>query len=261
MLQSTPPEARARRLLAIMMAPRTDEEAALRATLARNLARVRERMAEAAARAGRDRAEARLVAVTKAVPAPVAVALAALGQEDLGENRVQDLLEKQAALASAGLAPRLHMIGHLQRNKARAVVGTGALLQSLDSERLAEALEALLEKTGAAPFPALAEVNIAREPQKGGVAEEEVEAFLARRAAHGRIAVQGLMCMAPEAEAGERARPFFARLRALRDRLRPAFPALAELSMGMSQDFEAAIGEGATIVRVGRALFEGLAAG
>ena len=234
------------------------QDPGLRAALGRNLSRVRERMARAVARAGGNAREPLLLAVTKSVGAPVAVALAALGQRDLAENRVADLAAKQAALTSAGLSPALHLIGHLQRNKARAFLKTGALLQSLDSERLAEELEAILEKRGAAPIPALAEVNIAREPQKGGLSEEELPDFLARRKDRGRVAVRGLMCMAPEADAGERSRPHFARLRALRDRLRGAFPDLLELSMGMSQDYEAGIAEGSTIVRIGRALFEGL---
>jgi pyridoxal phosphate enzyme (YggS family) len=246
----------------------------LRAALARSLAGVRERIARAAEGAGRGAGEVRLVAVTKTVPAEVAAALVALGVQDLGENRVQDLVEKQAALRRAGAPARFHMIGHLQRNKARAALDAGAFLHALDGERLAEAVEDEIEKqhgrgaTGAGPGAAAAcmpapldcfvEVNVSGEASKGGLAPAEVEAFLARREARRLLRPTGLMTMAPLADAGDRARPHFARLRALRDALRMRFPALAALSMGMTQDFEAAIAEGATHVRIGSALFEGL---
>jgi hypothetical protein len=230
---------------------------AVREALARNLAAVRARMSAALARAGRPQGACRLVAVTKTVAPAVAVALAALGVEEIGENRVQDLVKKRAALAASGLAPRLHMIGHLQRNKVKQVIEAGAYLHALDSERLALAIEAA--HPAGRPLPALVEVNVSGEASKGGLPPEELEPFLARRHAAGRIAPAGLMTMAPLADAGDRARPHVARLRALRDALAPRFPGLSELSMGMTQDFEAGIAEGATFVRIGRALFEGIA--
>lgn len=227
------------------------------AVLARNLGEVRERMARAEARAGRASGAPRLVAVTKSVSAEVAAALVRLGASELGENRVQDLERKREALRARGIEPSFHMIGHLQRNKVKAVLGTGAFLHALDSERLAAAIEDALPPE-AVPREAFVEVNVAREPQKGGLAPEELEDFLVRRAARGRIAPVGLMTVAPEADAGDRARPHFQRLRELGEGLRLRFPGLRELSMGMTQDFEAAIEEGATVVRIGRALFEGL---
>jgi pyridoxal phosphate enzyme (YggS family) len=228
----------------------------LEPVLARNLAAVRDRIARAEARAGRAPGGTRLVAVTKSVPAEVAAALVRLGARELGENRVQDLAGKLEALRACGVDARFHMIGHLQRNKVKAVLKTGAFLHAIDSERLAEALEAALPE--GPPRPCFVEVNVSGEPQKGGLAPEDLAPFLERRAARGRLAPAGLMTMAPLDAPGERARPCFARLRGLREELAARFPALVDLSMGMTQDFEAAVEEGASVVRVGRALFEGL---
>lgn len=226
--------------------------------LARNLALVRDRIAAAEARAARPAGSVRLVAVTKTVGPDLALSLVRLGQRELGENRVQDLLEKMEAIAGA----RFHMIGHLQRNKAKAFLRSGAFLHALDSERLARALEDLLEKGEAParprPLPCYVEVNVSGEASKGGLVPGEVPDFLARRRARGLLRPEGLMTIAPQAQAGERARPHFAALRALRDDLARAYPELCDLSMGMTQDFEAAIAEGATVVRIGSALFGGL---
>jgi pyridoxal phosphate enzyme (YggS family) len=226
---------------------------ALSRTLARNLAAVRERIARAEARAGRPPGSCRLIAVTKTVGADEIAALFSLGQKDFGENRVQDLVAKKQALASRGLAgaegPRFHMIGHLQRNKVGRFLRSGAALHALDSERLAEAIERALEGASA-PLEAFVEVNVSGESSKGGLAPADLPEFLARRRARGRIAPRGLMTMAPLDAPGDRARPFFRALRELAEKA-----GLCELSMGMTQDFEVAVEEGATVVRIGSALF------
>jgi hypothetical protein len=229
------------------------------AALAANLDRVRERIARATARSGRPPGAVRLVAVTKSVDAATAAALVDLGVRDLGENRVDALLEKQAALGARAADVAWHMVGHLQRNKAKRFLESGALLHSLESAALAEALAERLAKTrppGDGPLRVLVEVSVAGEAQKDGVAPEGLADLLAAVRALKLLEVAGLMTMAPLDAPGERARPFFRALRELRDRHREHHPALVELSMGMTQDFEAAIEEGATIVRVGTALFE-----
>jgi len=234
---------------------------ALDDTLGRNLAAVRSRMERAMERAQRPAGSVRLVAVTKTVRPHVAAALAALGQRDLGESRVDVLLEKQAAFPRDTPA-RWHMIGHLQRNKARRFLPSGALLHSLDSERLAEVLEAEIERLGAppgdGPLRLLVEVNVSGETRKGGVTPEALPALLDRVRRTGRLEASGLMTMAPATDSPEAVRGVFASLRALRDRHRERHPELVELSMGMSGDYEVAIEEGATLVRVGTALFAGL---
>jgi hypothetical protein len=235
-------------------------------TLERNLARVRGRIDAALARAGRPPGSARLIAVTKSVKGEVARALVALGQRDLGESRVDALEEKSRALEAdpsareAGV--RWHMIGHLQRNKARRFLESGALLHSLDSPRLALALEKEMERRGAppgdGPLRVLVEVNVSGEAQKGGVAPAALPPLLEMVRGAGRLEASGLMTLAPLTSDPETTRPVFRALRELRDRHRERHPELVELSMGMSGDFEVALEEGATLVRVGTALFEGL---
>ena len=211
--------------------------------VSRNLAAIRRAIAAAAEAAGRDPASVALVAVTKTVPvAGIAAALAA-GQTTFGENRVQEALPKIAALA--GTPARFHLIGHLQTNKARAVAPF-AMIESIDSLRLAEAVSARLT----APMPVLLEVNVAGEASKDGFAPEDVAEALPALAALPRLRVAGLMTVAPLAANAEDLRPVFRRLRTLRDAL-----GLEHLSMGMTNDFAIAIAEGATIVRIGRAIF------
>jgi PLP dependent protein len=226
------------------------------ARISENLSRVRGRIAEAAARSGRTADAVRLVAVTKYVSAEVARSLFEAGCRDLGESRPQVLWEKAAALAD--LPIRWHLVGHLQRNKVRRTLPLAAMIHSIDSVRLLEAIEQEpLESP--APIPVLLEVKISGEPSKYGVAPDEVEPLLVRAAGARRVAVCGLMGMASLEGGLGVARREFAALRTLRDRLRPRCPpgaTLDELSMGMSGDFEVAIEQGATIVRVGTALFE-----
>ena len=227
--------------------------------LAENTARLRRRVAEAAQRAGRDPASITLVAVTKYVDAAWANALADLGCLDLGESRPQELWTKAAA---AGERPiRWHLIGHLQRNKVRRTLPHVWLVHSVDSLRLMRELDAessLLPRR----TPILLEVNVSGDKTKHGFQIEEMPEVLRAAVRFPQLDIRGLMGMASLEGDLDAARLDFRRLRELRDRLRDAAiePGLAlpELSMGMSGDFEAAIEEGATIVRVGSAFFEGL---
>lgn len=221
--------------------------------IAANVARVRERAAAAALRAGRDPAAVTLVAVTKTVGAGVFPALLAAGVRDVGENRALAAVEK-AAGAPQGL--RWHLIGHLQTNKARKAASLFDVIHSVDSGRLASVLDAELERAGRT-MDAFVEVNSGEE-QKGGLRAGELGAFWESVRNLKRLRWAGLMTMAPMLEDPEAARPHFRRLRELRDEWRGRVEGLAGLSMGMSGDFEVAVEEGATHVRVGRALFEGV---
>jgi pyridoxal phosphate enzyme (YggS family) len=209
--------------------------------IAARLAEVRARIATAARAAQRDPASVELVVVTKEVALDTVRAALDAGATDLGENRAQELVEKAAALAARADSPRWHFIGRLQRNKVRALAPHVSLWQSLDRDELVDAVAAAAPNANV-----LVQVNVAGEPQKGGCAPDAVPALVERADHHG-LAVRGLMTVPPLA--GD-PRPHFARLRALADA-----NGLAECSMGMSGDFEAAIGEGATIVRVGTAVF------
>jgi pyridoxal phosphate enzyme (YggS family) len=229
-------------------------ETELRSVLADRIAGVRARVAEACRRAGRNPAGVTLVGVTKTVSPGVAALVAELGLRDLGESRPQELWKKAEALAGADW----HLIGHFQRNKIDRTVPLVALIHSVDSERLLDALDAFGRKRGA-PVPVLLEVNCSGESSKGGVAPADVPALADTLAARSGVEVRGLMTMAAYSDDPQSARPAFARLRALRDELRARTGlALAELSMGMSGDFEIGVEEGATFVRVGSTLFEGL---
>ena len=215
-------------------------------SVAENLAVVRERIAEACRRAGRSPDEVTLVGVSKGFPAELVVEACAAGLTDLGENRVQEAAPKIEALTARGVRPRWHLIGHLQTNKAKTATGLFAIIHSVDSVRLAEALS----HRASEPLPVLLEVNVAREPAKFGFAPEELSSAHSTIAALPNLDVRGLMTVAPMADDPGRVRPVFRRLRELRDGL-----GLRELSMGMTDDFEVAIEEGATLVRVGRAIF------
>lgn len=221
-----------------------------------NVAEVRCRIAAAAARAGRRAEDVRLVAVTKYVGLDEIRALVAAGCADLGESRPQQLWDRAAELRD--LPVRWHAIGHIQRNKVERTLPLVAMIHSVDSLRLAEAIDASAGKTNR-KVPVLLEVNISREPAKHGFAAEEIEPLLPQLNDLKHIEIRGLMCMAGLEGGGDEARRDFAALRTLCDRLRASCPAtvcLDELSMGMSGDYEIAIEEGATIVRVGSALFE-----
>lgn len=203
-------------------------------------------MAEAAERVGRDPGEVQLVAVSKRQPEAHLEAAYAAGQRVFGENRVQELVARTAVLPDD---VEWHMVGHLQRNKAKVVAEVAAALHSLDSERLAEAWA----RTGSVA-PVHVQVNLADEPQKGGVAPGGLGALLDRCAAL-TIPVVGLMVLPPFDPDPEATRPWFRRLRELRDTVREQHPTVGGLSMGMSADFEVAIEEGSTAIRVGTTIF------
>jgi pyridoxal phosphate enzyme (YggS family) len=227
--------------------------------IAENLQRVRAQIAEAAARAGRRADEVRLVGVTKYVGVAETEALLAAGLRDLGESRPQELWRKAEALSRQDV--QWHLIGHLQRNKVRRTLPLAPLIHSADSLRLLKAVHEEAESLDLTS-QVLLEVNVSGEAAKHGLAPEDVEPLLPAVAALRRVQVAGLMTMASLSGGREQARRDFARLRESRDRLAPICPAevsLSELSMGMSGDFDLAIEEGATVVRVGSALLEGIA--
>jgi len=214
--------------------------------IAEGLEQVRERMAAACDRAGRAPNEVTLVGVSKGLPAEAVAEAHAAGLRDLGENRVQEAAGKIGELAARGVRPRWHLIGHLQTNKAKTAVELFGIIHSVDSVRLAQALSRRAHEV----MPILLEVNVAQEAGKFGFAPEEVTSALSTIEALPNLNVRGLMTVAPLTDDPERVRPVFRRLRELRDA-----HGLQELSMGMTGDFEVAIEEGATLIRVGRAIF------
>lgn len=225
--------------------------------LAERIAAVEDRLSAACRRAGRARSEVTLLAVTKTVSAEIAARLPGLGVCDLGESRPQELWRKAAVVPLA----RWHLIGHLQRNKIERTLPLLSRLHSVDSLRLLRALETAAEmQTNPRPLPALLEINVSRESSKHGFAPKEVDDLAAALAVLKHLRVDGLMTMAAYEDDPERTRPTFAALRELRDRLAAAVRRpLPHLSMGMSNDFEIAVEEGATMVRLGTVLFEGVA--
>lgn len=228
--------------------------------LLERLATVEERIQAACRRSGRQRPEITLVAVTKTISATLAALLPPVGLVQLGENRPQELWRKAAVLPKT---VHWHLIGHLQRNKIERTLPLVYLIHSVDSLRLLEALEKEAAKEER-PVAVLLEVNASREPNKHGFAPEELPGLVPTMAALKHVQVNGLMTMAALEENPERCRPTFAAVRALRDRLAEEIGPphkLEHLSMGMSHDFEVAIEEGATVVRIGTALFEGLPKG
>ncbi|MGE5550565.1 MAG: YggS family pyridoxal phosphate-dependent enzyme [Bacteroidota bacterium] len=222
--------------------------------LASRWAEVARRIDAAAERRGRDPSAVRVVAVTKNVPAETIREALDLGVTDLGENRVQEALGKQLIL---GRAAAWHLVGSLQTNKARRAAEAFDLIHSLDRWELAEILAEAGERRGR-PVPVLVQVNVSGEATKRGLAPGDVLPFLARAAARGGLGLQGLMTIAPAASDPEEARPHFRRLRELFDRAAAELPLGTDwrwLSMGMSQDYEVAVEEGATLVRIGTAIF------
>ena len=241
-------------------------------TLQINLRRVRERIAVAAARAGRSPDDVTLVAVSKTQPAQAVVAAYREGLRHFGENRVVEAKEKipqvHGLLAKAGLGPGpdWHMVGHVQSRKAGAVAELFGVFHSLDSVKLARKLSRHCREAERV-IPVLLEMNVSGEESKYGFRADRFKDDSGQREALlisvseilrlPGIKVQGLMTMAPLAIDPEQTRPFFARLRDLREELASAFPECSwnHLSMGMTDDFEVAVEEGATIVRIGRAIF------
>lgn len=216
------------------------------------LSAIRERIASAAQRSGRAPGEVRLVAVSKTHPAAAVAAAVAGGQHVFGESRVQEARDK---IPSCPPGLQWHFIGHLQTNKVRQALPLFSLFHSVDSIRLAEAMDRIAGETGRT-VRVLAEVNISGEATKRGFTPESLREHFGRLTALPRLKLAGLMTMAPWSEEPEDARPVFRALRVLRDELETAGGTkLPELSMGMSGDFEPAIEEGSTLVRIGTAIF------
>jgi pyridoxal phosphate enzyme (YggS family) len=232
---------------------------------AERLAAIRRRVDAAARAAGRDPASVRVVAVSKLQPVEALAEALRAGHRLFGENYVQEAAAKQAAVAAhpdpavraAGAEAEWHLVGPLQRNKAREAAARFALVHSVDRDDLLAALARHAEALGRR-LPVLVQVNVSGEATKAGVAPERASVLVDAVLARPSLVLRGLMAIPAPAPTPEAARPAFAALRRLRDALlaagRPA-AALAELSMGMSEDFEAAVLEGATLVRVGTALF------
>jgi pyridoxal phosphate enzyme (YggS family) len=218
--------------------------------IATRLEAVRERIARATARAGRSEGSVTLVAVSKTKPPEAIREAYAQGARVFGENYVQELADKRRALADLPDL-ELHFIGHLQRNKVKDVLAARALVETVDSLRLAEELGKRASALGVTA-PVLIQVNVAREPQKSGCDPDTLDALIAKVRSWPALALRGLMTIPPLGEDPEHARPHFSALRSLRDR---HLDAGAWLSMGMSADLEVAIEEGATHVRVGTAIF------
>ena len=219
-----------------------------------NLEAVEKRVQDACKRAGRSRDEVTLIAVSKTKPVSLIREAMACGQVDFGENKVQELCKKQEEIREP---LRWHLIGHLQRNKVKYVVDKACLIHSVDSERLAQEIQKEAAKRGLV-CPVLVEVNVGGEETKSGVSPQEALPLVRSIAALPNVKVKGLMTVAPPVEKPEDARIYFKELRELADTIRKeAIPGveMKELSMGMTGDFEAAIEEGATMVRVGTAIF------
>lgn len=222
-------------------------------SIAENIARVRENMADACRQAGRAEQDVKLVAVTKYVePERIAQAFDC-GLRTVGENHAQEVRDKLTFYKQYGA--ELHFIGQLQSNKVKYIIGAARLVESADREKLLLDLDAHAKKLDLIQG-ILLQVNIGGEAQKGGAAVEDVPYLLELACGLKHLRVEGFMCVPPDVDA-EAARPYFARLYELREKLRPMFPELPlkELSMGMSHDYSQAILEGATMVRVGTAIF------
>jgi hypothetical protein len=220
--------------------------------LSLRLAAVRDRMAQAAARSGRSAQSVTLLAVGKAQPLPLLAAAADLGVADFGESYLQEGLEKIAALRDRALT--WHFVGRVQANKTRPIAEEFAWVHALDRLKIAARLSAQ-RPFHAPPLNVCLQVNLAGEATKGGIAPAELPALAAGVAALPRLKLRGLMCIPPEETEVARQRAWFAQLRTLLEQLNASGSALDTLSMGMSGDFEAAIAEGATLVRIGTALF------
>ncbi len=213
---------------------------------------IEQRILQACERSGRSRAEVTLVAVTKTQPVDRINELLDAGIQDIGENRIQEYLEKQDRL----LPHRFHMIGHLQRNKVKHVLGRAVLVHSVDSIGLADEIERLAGRDGRG-CDVLIEVNSSREATKYGIAPDAVPAVAEHIMRLPHVTLRGLMTVAEYVENAEVLRPAFRMMRDLRDTLAAKYPSenVSELSMGMTNDFEIAIEEGATLVRIGSAIF------
>ncbi len=221
----------------------------------RELDDIRARVVSAAVRAGRSPEDIKILAVSKKKPAAAVEKLFSCGQWLFGENYIQEAIEKIDALpAQVKESSTWHFIGHLQRNKAKFAVRYFECVQTLDSLRLAKELSKRAAQAGRV-MDVMIQVNIGKDPAKSGIMPEEAGDFLKRLLEFSSLRVTGLMTMPPFTPDVQETRGYFKALRQLRDRLDPGRSMLQELSMGMSRDFEMAIEEGATVVRIGTALF------
>lgn len=240
----------------------TTEAAQADDALGARLGEIRRRVAECARRAGRTPEEVTLIAVSKTHAAETVRRALVAGVADFGENRVQEAEEKIEFIARADVGgaqrPRWHLIGHLQSNKARRAVKFFDLIHTVDSVELIERLERMCDEEARAELPLLLQIDLAGEETKAGAREDALPELIEKAGTCSRVRLAGLMTLPPFYEDVEQVRPFFRRLRELRDEWhgRGAFGGgRGELSMGMSHDFEVAIEEGATMVRVGTAIF------
>lgn len=220
-----------------------------------NINKVKDRISVAAARAGRDPGEIRLVAVSKRVQAGRVIEALNFGIDTFGENYAQEFRDKRKVVEeNAGSEVHWHFIGNLQKNKVKYLIGSVELIHSLDSVSVAQEIDKKANSLGI-KAAVLIEVDTGGEESKGGVEPDVLESFLGEVSKLDSLEIKGLMTMPPYFDDPEQARLYFSELRELRDSLKGEYPGLIELSMGMSGDFEVAIEEGATIVRVGTSIF------
>ncbi|MDD5618383.1 MAG: YggS family pyridoxal phosphate-dependent enzyme [Candidatus Omnitrophica bacterium] len=222
--------------------------------IAENLKAVTQIMSRSCEKSGRSADAVKLICVTKEANLSQIEETLALGVKDIGENRVQDALVKYRAIGGRAI---WHLIGHLQTNKVRDIVGISSLIHSVDSLRLAEVIDREAKRAGKIQ-DILIQVNTSGEESKFGISRDEVKPFFEKAVLYPNISILGLMTIAPEVRDPEEARPCFRRLRELRDELQSLQPSAIsyQLSMGMTNDFEVAIEEGSTMVRIGRAIFK-----
>ena len=220
-------------------------------TIAQRIEQVQETLLQSIVRAGRKQDEVRLMAVTKFVPIERIAEAADAGLTLVGENRAQEFTEKLNFYKQRNL--EAHFIGQLQTNKIKYICGNADVIQSVDRPALLEAIDARAQRQGVVQS-ILLQVNIGDEPQKGGVAPDALDALLEQALLCKGICLRGLMCVPPAGEP-ESARPYFRRMRALFERASGLAPSIDTLSMGMSHDYPVAVEEGATLVRVGTAIF------
>jgi len=220
--------------------------------IAENLKAVTQRMSRSCEKSGRPADAVKLVCVTKEASLSEIEEVLAVGVKDIGENRVQDALVKYKTIGGRAV---WHLIGHLQTNKVRDAVGIFSLIHSVDSLRLAEAIDKEAKRVGKVQ-DVLIQVNISDEESKFGMSQDKVKPFFEKAALYPNISISGLMTIAPEVDDPEKARPYFRKLRELRNELNTILNTrYTILSIGMTNDFEVAIEEGSTMVRVGRAIF------
>jgi len=220
--------------------------------IADNLKAVKQRISRSCEKSGRPADAVKLVCVTKEADLSEIEEVLALGVNDIGENRVQDAMAKYKAI---GNKTTWHLIGHLQTNKVRDAVSISSLIHSVDSLRLMEAIDKEAKRAGKVQN-VLIQVNTSGEVSKSGISRDEARPFFEKAALYPNISILGLMTMAPEVKDPEEVRPYFRKLRELRDELNAILNTqYLILSMGMTNDFEIAIEEGSTMVRIGRAIF------